>query len=95
MLRSRPPHSPRQHLRSLSSETFTRFEFNVDGLAARHLMRLLRDIKPSALSRQLRRLRVDGLLKRAAKTYRYYLTCTRRLVTAPFEHLTTVAMVPA
>jgi hypothetical protein len=70
-------------------------EFNIHGLARRDLMRLLPELTPSSLSRQLRRLRVHGLLKRAANTYRYYLTRTGRLVTAAFERLTTFAIVPA
>jgi hypothetical protein len=70
-------------------------EFNIHGLARRDLMRLLPELTPSSLSRQLRRLRVHGLLKRAANTYRYYLTRSGRLVTAAFERLTTFAIVPA
>jgi hypothetical protein len=70
-------------------------EFNIHGLARRDLMRLLPALTPASLSRQLRRLRVHGVLKRAANTYRYYLTRTGRLVTAAFERLTTFAIVPA
>ena len=36
-----------------------------------------------------------GLLKRAANTYRYYLTRAGRSVIAAFERLTTFAIVPA
>jgi len=70
-------------------------EFNIHGLARCDLMRLLPDMSPSRLSRQLRRLRVLGLLKRAANTYRYYLTRAGRLAIAAFERLTTFAIVPA
>ncbi len=45
-------------------------EFNIHGLARADLLRLLPAMSPSSLSRQLRRLRVLGLLKRAANTYR-------------------------
>lgn len=70
-------------------------QFNIHGLARRDLMRLLPDLSASKLSRQLRRLRVLGVLKRAANTYRYYLTRTGRLVIAAFERLTTFAITPA
>ena len=70
-------------------------QFNIHGLARRDLMQLLPDLTPSKLSRQLRRLRVLGLLKRAANTYRYYLTRAGRMAIAAFERLTTFAIVPA
>ncbi len=70
-------------------------ELNFHGLARRDLMRLLPDLSPSRLSRQLRRLRVLGLLKCAANTYRYYLTRAGRMAIAAFERLTTFAIVPA
>ena len=70
-------------------------EFNIHGMARHDLMRLLPHLSPSRLSRQLRRLRVLGLLKRAANTYRYYLTRAGRMVIAAFQRLTTFAIVPA
>jgi hypothetical protein len=70
-------------------------QFNIHGLARRDLAQLLPDLSPSRLSRQLRRLRVLGLLKRAANTYRYYLTRAGRMAIAAFERLTTFAIVPA
>jgi DNA-binding HxlR family transcriptional regulator len=69
--------------------------FNIHGLARCDLARLLPDMSPHKLSRQLRRLRVLGLLKRAANTYRYYLTRAGRLAIAAFERLTTFVIVPA
>ena len=70
-------------------------EFNIHGLARCDLLRLLPDLSASRLTRQLRRLRVHGLLKRVANTYRYYLTRSGRLAIAAFERLTTFAIVPA
>jgi hypothetical protein len=70
-------------------------EFNIHGLARCDLLRLLPALLPSTLSRQLRRLRVLGLLKRAANTYRYYLTRSGRLVIAACERLSTFTIVPA
>jgi hypothetical protein len=68
--------------------------FDIHGLARRDLLRLLPELSPAKLSRQLRRLRVLGLLKRAANTYRYYLTRAGRLAIAAFERLTTFVIVP-
>jgi DNA-binding HxlR family transcriptional regulator len=53
------------------------------------------NLSPAALSRQLRRLRVHGVIKRAANTYRYYLTRAGRLVIAAFERLTIFTIIPA
>jgi hypothetical protein len=70
-------------------------EFNIHGVARCDLMELLPELSPSRLSRQLRRLRVLGVIKRAANTYRYYLTRAGRCVIAALERLTTFAIVPA
>ncbi|MBK6864968.1 MAG: hypothetical protein IPG91_16295 [Ideonella sp.] len=70
-------------------------EFNIHGLARCDLMRLLPELSASRLSRQVRRLRVLGLLKRAANAYRYYLTHAGRLAIAAFERLTTFGIIPA
>jgi len=70
-------------------------KLNIHGVARRDLTGLLPELSPSRLSRQLRRLRVLGVLKRAANTYRYYLTRAGRSVIAAFERLTTFAIVPA
>lgn len=70
-------------------------EFNIHGIARHDLMQLLPGLSPSRLSRQLRRLRVLGVIKRAANTYRYYLTRTGRLVIAACERLTTFVITPA
>ena len=69
-------------------------EFNLHGLARSDLLRLLPDLSAARLSRQLRRLRVLGLLKRAANTYRYYLTRAGRLAITAFERLTAFVIVP-
>jgi hypothetical protein len=38
---------------------------------------------------------VHGVIKRAANTYRYYLTHAGRLVIAALERLTTFTIIPA
>lgn len=70
-------------------------EFNIHGLARGDLRRLLPALAPATLSRQLRRLRVLGLLKRAANTYRYYLTRNGRLVIAACQRLSAFVITPA
>jgi hypothetical protein len=70
-------------------------KFNIAGVRRAGLSPLLEQLSPSALSRQIRRLRHPGLIKRVAKTYRYYLTCAGRAVIAPASHITEYAIVPA
>ena len=45
--------------------------------------------------RQIRRLRRLGLIKRVARTYRYYLTRAGRAVIAAASHITEYGIVPA
>ena len=69
-------------------------EFNIHGCRradlARHVL-----ITPSALSRQLTRLRVLGLIKKVAHTYRYYLTRLGRSAIAAACSITRFNIVPA
>jgi hypothetical protein len=52
-------------------------------------------LSPSRLSRQLRRLRNIGVIKRVAGTYRYYLTRAGRAATAALCRLTQCTIIPA
>jgi hypothetical protein len=70
-------------------------KFNIAGVRRADLAPLLDSISPSALSRQIRRLRHLGLIKRAGRTYRYYLTCAGRAVIAAASHITEYAIIPA
>ncbi len=70
-------------------------KFNIAGVRRADLVPLLDKLSPSALSRQIRRLRHLGLIKRAAKTYRYYLTCAGRAVIAAASHITEYGLIPA
>ena len=69
--------------------------FNIAGVRRADLAPLLEHLSPSALSRQLRRLRDLGLIKRVAGTYRYYLTRAGRAVIAAASHITEYGIVPA
>jgi len=68
-------------------------EYNIHGLRRSDLKKQLPDISCSKLSRYLKRLRILGLIKRVAKTYRYYLTRIGRSAVAACEKLTEFTIV--
>jgi len=68
---------------------------NIAGIRRADLLALLDRISPARLSRQLRRLRDIGVIKRVAGTYRYYLTRIGRRATAALCHLTQSVLIPA
>jgi len=70
-------------------------KFTIAGIRRADLSPLLQDLSPSALSRQIRRLRHLGLIKRVARTYRYYLTRAGRAVIAAASHITEYGIIPA
>ncbi len=69
-------------------------EFNIHGVRRADLMGLLPDLSPAALSRQLRRLRCLGVIKRVTNTYRYYLTRLGRAAIAAACSFTELRIVP-
>jgi hypothetical protein len=69
-------------------------EFNIHGWRRADLVARLQ-ISPSAMTRQLRRLRTLGLIKKVANTYRYYLTRLGRAAIAAACSLTRFNIVPA
>ncbi|MFV0478478.1 MAG: winged helix-turn-helix transcriptional regulator [Parahaliea sp.] len=70
-------------------------EFNIHGLRRADLKAFLPGLSDAALSRQLRRLRCMGLIKRVAHSYRYYLTRLGRAAIAAACSLTQFNIVPA
>ena len=74
--------------------TVQRGEFNIHGWRRADLLTRL-NIAPAAMSRQLKRLRVLGLIKKVAHTYRYYLTRLGRSAIAAACSLTRFNIVPA
>ena len=70
-------------------------EFNIRGVRRADLHALLPDLSPATLSRQLKRLRVLGLIKRVAGTYRYDLTRLGRAAIAAACSITEIRIVPA
>jgi hypothetical protein len=68
---------------------------NIAGIRRAELLPLLDQLSPHRLSRQLRRLREIGVIKRVTGTYRYYLTRIGRAATAALCRLTEAILVPA
>ena len=69
-------------------------KFNIHGWRRADLLTHLH-ITPSAMSRQLSRLRMLGLIKKVSHTYRYYLTRVGRAAIAAACSLTRFNIVPA
>ncbi len=61
---------------------------NIRGVRRADLKPVLPDMSASSITRQLRRLRQLGIIKRVAKTYRYYLTKIGRAAIAACFHVT-------
>jgi hypothetical protein len=70
-------------------------EFNIHGVRRADLKVFLAEYSDSRLSRQLRRMRVLGLIKRVARSYRYYLTRLGRAAIAAACSLTQFQIIPA
>jgi hypothetical protein len=67
----------------------------IAGVRRADLMALLDQLSPAQLSRQLRRMRDIGVIKRVSGTYRYYLTRIGRAATAAFCRVTRSIIIPA
>jgi DNA-binding HxlR family transcriptional regulator len=67
---------------------------NIAGIRRSDLLAELRMFSPGRLSRQLRRLRDIGVIKRVTGTYRYYLTKVGRAATAAACRITEAVIVP-
>jgi hypothetical protein len=70
-------------------------EFNIHGLRRADLKGFVAEYSDSRLSRELRRLRLLGMIKRVAHSYRYYLTRLGRAAIAAACCLTHFQIVPA
>ncbi|MBI4741526.1 MAG: hypothetical protein HY777_08300 [Betaproteobacteria bacterium] len=68
--------------------------FNIHGWRCADLFKCL-SVAPSAMSRQLKRFRVLGAIKKVGHTYRYYLTRPGRAAIAAACSLTRFSIVPA
>lgn len=68
---------------------------NIAGVRRGDLIAVLDQFTPNRLSRQLRRLRDIGVIKRVRGTYRYYLTRMGRAATAALCRVTESIIIPA
>jgi DNA-binding HxlR family transcriptional regulator len=68
---------------------------NIAGIRRADLCSLFDRLSPDRLSRQLRRLRDIGVIKRVTGTYRYYLTRLGRAAIAAACRLTQTTIIPA
>jgi len=68
---------------------------NIAGIRRADLCSLFDQLSPDRLSRQLRRLRDIGVIKRVTGTYRYYLTRLGRAAIAAACRLTQTTIIPA
>jgi hypothetical protein len=74
--------------------SLARGEFNISGLRNRDLQSLLRK-KSHQVSRLLKRLRLHGLIKKVAHTYKYYLTKLGKLTLVCALHLRQSLVIPS
>lgn len=72
-----------------------RGEFNLRGFQVRDVRRILSHLNGAQLSRQVKRLRMHGLVKRVRGTYKYYLTRLGRRVVAAAFRLREESIIPA
>ena len=69
-------------------------KFNIHGLRRADLKLHLPNLSDSSLSRQIKRLRIFGMIKRVSGTYRYYLTKLGRAAIAACVHATEFTILP-
>lgn len=77
-------------LRSLASG-----EFQISGFQNKDLRRRLKDRSSGQISRTMKRLRVHGLIKKAGRSYKYYLTALGKQVIALGLKLKELYIIPA
>src|SRR6202040_628352 len=68
---------------------------NIAGIRRADLLPLIDQLSPDRLSRQLRRLRDIGGIKRVTGSFRYYLTRIGRAATAALCRVTEAVLIPA
>jgi DNA-binding HxlR family transcriptional regulator len=69
-------------------------KFTIHGLRRADLKPYLSKLSDSSLTRQIKRLRVFGMIQRVSGTYRYYLTKLGRTATAACVHATEFTNLP-
>lgn len=75
-------------------ETIARGEFNAYGFQNKNLRKRMPDFSGNRMSRILKRLRIHGLVKKIARTYKYYLTPLGRHVIVLGLKLKNMTVIP-
>ncbi len=73
----------------------TRGEFNISGFRSKNLRHYLPGKSSGQISRILKRLKLHGMIKRAGKSYKYYLTKMGKEVAITAMKLTEFVIIPA
>lgn len=76
-------------------ETIAAGEFNISGFQNKNLRRKMPRVSGNRMSRILKRLRTHGLVRKIARTYKYYLTALGRHVIATGLKLKSMFIIPA
>lgn len=76
-------------------EIIVRGEFILHGFRCKNLRDLFTGKSPSQISRFIKRLRIHGVIKRVAQSYKYYLTELGRRVVVAGLKLRTLFLIPA
>ena len=71
-----------------------RGEFNISGLRNKHLQKLLH-LTSSQISRLIKRLRVHGLIRKAAGSFKYYLTPVGKETIIMAQKIKELVLIPA
>ena len=74
--------------------TVLRGEFNICGFRNKDLRHFLK-LTASQISRLVKRLRIHGLIKKAGKSYKYYLTATGKEAIIMAQKIKEIVLVPA
>jgi len=75
--------------------TVLRGEYNISGFRNKDIRRWLPNFNSAKTSRLIKRLNVFGLIKKAGKTYKYYLTKLGKELVITAERLKETVMIPA
>ena len=75
-------------------EVIARGEFNISGFQNKRLRQFLPEMNSGQVSRLLKRLRVHGLIKKASRCYKYYLTAVGQQVISLGLRLKNLVIIP-
>jgi hypothetical protein len=75
--------------------TVLRGEFNIFGFRNKDIRMKIPELNTGKVSRLIKRLKVFGLIKKAGKTYKYYLTNLGKKLVITAEKLKETVLIPA